>query len=589
MSEKAKKIDRGVVRRLLVYTRPYRGYLAAAMAAALISVLLTLTVPVLIGDGVDCILGSGEVNYRELLRILTLLGASVAGTALFQWLMSYCTNVITYRTVKDLRIQLFQKLNGVPLRYIDRTAHGDFISRVVNDIDQVSDGLLQGFTQLFTGVVTIVGTLVFMLAANVWVALLVFVLTPLSLFVASFIARNSYKHFRGQTAIQGELSGYIEEMVANQKLVKGFVYEDRAQVAFGEINSRLYDQGQKAQFFSSLSNPSTRFVNAVVYAAVGITGAVSAIAGRISVGQISMFLSYAQQYTKPFNEVTGIITQLQTAFASAQRVFAVLDEPVEPPDAADAKIVAGCSGQVDIDGVFFSYDPDRPLIEDMNLKVRPGQRVAIVGPTGCGKTTLINLLMRFYDVNAGKISIDGTDIRAMTRGSMRSLFGMVLQESWLFSGTVRENIAYGKPGATDEEIVAAAKAAHAHSFIKRLPKGYDTVIAEDGGNLSQGQRQLLCIARVMLVDPPMLILDEATSNIDTRTEILVQEAFQRMMEGRTSFVVAHRLSTIREADVILVMNQGHIVEQGTHQELLAKGGFYANLYNSQFARSEESA
>ena len=589
MSEKAKKIDCGVVRRLLVYTRPYRGYLAAAMAAALISVLLTLTVPVLIGDGVDCILGPGEVNYRELLRILALLGASVAGTALFQWLMSYCTNVITYRTVKDLRIQLFQKLNGVPLRYIDRTAHGDFISRVVNDIDQVSDGLLQGFTQLFTGVVTIVGTLVFMLAANVWVALLVFVLTPLSLFVASFIARNSYKHFRGQTAIQGELSGYIEEMVANQKLVKGFVYEDRAQAAFGEINSRLYDQGQKAQFFSSLSNPSTRFVNAVVYAAVGITGAVSAIAGRISVGQISMFLSYAQQYTKPFNEVTGIITQLQTAFASAQRVFAVLDEPVEPPDAADAKFVVRCSGQVDIDSVFFSYDPDRPLIEDMNLKVRPGQRVAIVGPTGCGKTTLINLLMRFYDVNAGKISIDGTDIRAMTRGSMRSLFGMVLQESWLFSGTVRENIAYGKLGATDEEIVAAAKAAHAHSFIKRLPKGYDTVIAEDGGNLSQGQRQLLCIARGMPVDPPMLILDEATSNIDTRTEILVQEAFQRMMEGRTSFVVAHRLSTIREADVILVMNQGHIVEQGTHQELLTKGGFYANLYNSQFARSEESA
>ena len=589
MSGKAKKIDRGAVRRLLAYTRPYRGYLAAAMAAALASVLLTLMAPVLIGDGVDCILGPGEVDYRELLRILALLGASVGGAALFQWLMSYCTNVITYRTVKDLRIQLFQKLNGVPLRYIDQTAHGDFISRVVNDIDQVSDGLLQGFTQLFTGVVTIVGTLVFMVAANVWVALLVFVLTPLSLFAASFIARNSYKHFRGQTAIQGELSGYIEEMVANQKLVKGFVYEDRAQAAFGEINGRLYDQGQKAQFFSSLSNPSTRFVNAVVYAAVGITGAVSAIAGQISVGQISMFLSYAQQYTKPFNEVTGIITQLQTAFASAQRVFAVLDEPVEPPDTQDAKTVAGCSGQVDSDGVFFSYDPDRPLIENMNLKVRPGQRVAIVGPTGCGKTTLINLLMRFYDVNAGEISIDGMDIRAMTRRSMRSLFGMVLQESWLFSGTVRENISYGKPGAADEEIVAAAKAAHAHSFIKRLPKGYDTVIAEDGGNLSQGQRQLLCIARVMLVDPPMLILDEATSNIDTRTEILVQKAFQRMMEGRTSFVVAHRLSTIREADVILVMNQGSVVEQGTHQELLARGGFYANLYNSQFARPEESA
>ena len=589
MSKNGKKIDKSVVRRLLTYTRPYRGYLIAAMASALISVLLTLTVPVLIGDGVDCIVEAGNVDYKGLLRVLILLCASVAGMALFQWLMSYFTNVITYRTVKDLRIQLFQKLNGVPLRYIDQTAHGDFISRVVNDIDQVSDGLLQGFTQLFTGIVTIVGTLVFMLMANVWVALLVFVLTPLSLFVASFIAKNSYKHFRGQTAIQGELSGYVEELVANQKLVKAFNFEDRAETAFDGINRRLYDQGQKAQFFSSLSNPSTRFVNAVVYAAVGLTGAVSAIAGHISVGQISMFLSYAQQYTKPFNEVTGIITQLQTAFASAQRVFAVLDEPVETPDAPDAIVASGCKGQVDINGVDFSYDPARPLIENMNLKVRPGQRVAIVGPTGCGKTTLINLLMRFYDVNAGEISIDSTPIRSMTRNSMRSLFGMVLQESWLFSGTVRENIAYGKPDATDEEILAAAKAAHAHSFIKRLPKGYDTIIAEDGGNLSQGQRQLLCIARVMLVDPPMLILDEATSNIDTRTEILVQEAFQKMMEGRTSFVVAHRLSTIREADVILVMNQGHVVEQGTHQELLAKGGFYANLYNSQFVRTEESA
>ena len=589
MSKNGKKIDKSVVRRLLTYTRPYRGYLIAAMASALISVLLTLTVPVLIGDGVDCIVEAGNVDYKGLLRVLILLCASVAGTALFQWLMSYFTNVITYRTVKDLRIQLFQKLNGVPLRYIDQTAHGDFISRVVNDIDQVSDGLLQGFTQLFTGIVTIVGTLVFMLMANVWVALLVFVLTPLSLFVASFIAKNSYKHFRGQTAIQGELSGYVEELVANQKLVKAFTFEDRAETAFDGINRRLYDQGQKAQFFSSLSNPSTRFVNAVVYAAVGLTGAVSAIAGHISVGQISMFLSYAQQYTKPFNEVTGIITQLQTAFASAQRVFAVLDEPVETPDAPDAIVASGCKGQVDINGVDFSYDPARPLIENMNLKVRPGQRVAIVGPTGCGKTTLINLLMRFYDVNAGEISIDSTPIRSMTRNSMRSLFGMVLQESWLFSGTVRENIAYGKPDATDEEILAAARAAHAHSFIKRLPKGYDTIIAEDGGNLSQGQRQLLCIARVMLVDPPMLILDEATSNIDTRTEILVQEAFQKMMEGRTSFVVAHRLSTIREADVILVMNQGHVVEQGTHQELLAKGGFYANLYNSQFVRTEEPA
>ena len=579
---KGMKIQGDVVRRLLAYTKPYAGYLVLAMASALLSVALTLLTPVFIGDGVDCIVEAGRVDFGGLALVLVKIACSVAGAALFQWLLSYFTNVITYRTVKDLRIQLFKKLNAVPLKYIDQTAHGDFISRVVNDIDQVSDGLLQGFTQLFTGVITIAGTLAFMFMANVWVALLVMVLTPLSLFVASFIAKNSYKHFRGQTTIQGELSGYVEELVANQKLVKSFGYESRSEAAFDEINRRLYTQGQKAQFFSSLSNPCTRFVNAVVYAAVGVTGALSAISGRLSVGKISMFLSYANQYTKPFNEVTGIITQLQTAFASAQRVFAVMDEPTEPSDGG-ALVKKDCGGQVSLDNVSFSYVPERPLIENLNLLVRPGSRIAIVGPTGCGKTTLINLLMRFYDVKGGAISVDGTDVREMTRGSLRAMYGMVLQESWLFSGTIRENIAYGRPDASMEQVEQAARAAHAHSFIKRLPQGYDTVIAEDGGNLSQGQRQLLCIARVMLVDPPMLILDEATSNIDTRTELLVQRAFQEMMEGRTSFVVAHRLSTIKEADVILVMNQGHIVEQGAHQELLQKGGFYANLYNSQFA------
>ena len=502
--------------------------------------------------------------------------------------MSYCTNVITYRTVKDLRIQLFNKLSAVPLKFIDQTAHGNIINRVVNDIDQVSDGLLQGFTQLFTGVVTIVGTLLFMLFADPLITLVVVVLTPLSLFVASFIAKNSYKHFRNQTVTQGELTGYIEEMIGNQKLVKGFGYEERAEKKFGTINEKLYGQGQKAQFYSSLSNPCTRFVNAIVYAAVGIIGAISAIYGRLTVGQISMFLSYANQYTKPFNEITGIVTQLQSAFASAQRVFAVLDEVPEIPDDPQALRKTSCEGRVELSDVSFSYDPERPLIENLNLLAHPGNRIAIVGPTGCGKTTLINLLMRFYDVNEGAISVDGTDIRNITRNSLRGSYGMVLQESWLFSGTVRDNIAYGKPDATDEEVKAAAKAAHAHGFIRRLPNGYDTIIAEDGGNLSQGQRQLLCIARVMLVDPPMLILDEATSNIDTRTELYVQEAFQKMMEGRTSFIVAHRLSTIKNADTILVMDKGHIIEQGNHQELLHKRGFYYRLYNSQFAASEEA-
>lgn len=582
-----KKFDKQVVRRLLRYTRPYAGYLILAMLSALIGVALSLWIPVLIGDAVDCIIEAGKVEFAPLLQVLIKIGVVTALSALFQWLMAYFTNIITYRTVMDLRNQLFHKLHSVPLKYIDGTSHGDIISRVVNDIDQVSDGLLQGFTQLFTGIVTIVGTLIFMLAANIWVALLVFVLTPLSLFVASFIAKNTYRHFRGQTAIQGRLSGYVEEMVSNQKLVKSFGFEERSMEKFGQINAELYTEGQKAQFFSSLSNPCTRFVNAIVYAAVGIAGAFSTLAGFMTVGQISMFLSYANQYTKPFNEVTGIITQLQTAFASAQRVFAVMDEPAEEPDPADAVEKTSCEGAVEISHVDFSYDPTRPLIQDMNLSVKPGSRIAIVGPTGCGKTTLINLLMRFYEVNSGSISVDGTPVRRMTRGGLRALYGMVLQESWLYSASVRDNIAYGKPDASLDEVIAAAKSAHADSFIRRLPDGYNTIIAEDGGNLSQGQRQLLCIARVMLADPPMLILDEATSNIDTRTEILVQRAFEKMMEGRTSFIVAHRLSTIREADVILVMDQGHIVEQGTHEALLAKGGFYARLYNSQFARTDD--
>ena len=581
-------MNKQVLKRLLTYTKPYFGFLVLALICAVISVTLSLLVPVLIGDAVDLIIGPGQVDFDGLPMILWWLAGCIVGSSLFQWLMSYCTNVITYRTVKDLRIQLFNKLSAVPLKFIDQTAHGNIINRVVNDIDQVSDGLLQGFTQLFTGVVTIVGTLLFMLFADPLITLVVVVLTPLSLFVASFIAKNSYKHFRNQTVTQGELTGYIEEMIGNQKLVKGFGYEERAEKKFGTINEKLYGQGQKAQFYSSLSNPCTRFVNAIVYAAVGIIGAISAIYGRLTVGQISMFLSYANQYTKPFNEITGIVTQLQSAFASAQRVFAVLDEVPEIPDDPQALRKTSCEGRVELSDVSFSYDPERPLIENLNLLVHPGNRIAIVGPTGCGKTTLINLLMRFYDVNEGAISVDGTDIRNITRNSLRGSYGMVLQESWLFSGTVRDNIAYGKPDATDEEVKAAAKAAHAHGFIRRLPNGYNTIIAEDGGNLSQGQRQLLCIARVMLVDPPMLILDEATSNIDTRTELYVQEAFQKMMEGRTSFIVAHRLSTIKNADTILVMDKGHIIEQGNHQELLHKRGFYYRLYNSQFAASEEA-
>lgn len=582
-------MNRSVLRRITGYMKPYFAYLVGALICAIIYISLSLYAPILIGHAVDQIVAPGQVDYERMRQILLLLAATVLVSALFQWVMTYCTNQATYRTMRDLRVQAYEKVNRLPLRYIDSHAHGDLVSRVVNDVDQVSDGLLQGITQLFTGVVTIVGTLLFMLTISPVITLVVVCITPLSLFVAAFIARISRKRFFDQQVCQGELSGLIEEMISGIKTVRAFHYENRAESTFDEINSRLYEAGEKAQFNSSLSNPSTRFVNSIVYTSVAVIGAICAITGvpaRLSVGQITSFLAYANQYTKPFNEVTAVLTQIQTAFASARRLFEVLDEEEEPAEPADAQeIHNGGHHQVEFQDVDFSYRPGTKLLQNINLAARAGQRIAIVGPTGCGKTTIINLLMRFYDVDSGSIRVDSTDVRQITRGSLRSLFGMVLQDTWLFSGTIRENIAYGKPDATLEEVTAAAKAALAHSFITRLPNGYDTMISEDGGNLSQGQRQLLCIARVMLVDPPMLILDEATSSIDTRTELLVQKAFQRMMEGRTSFVVAHRLSTIQGADLILVMRAGEIVEQGTHQQLLEKNGFYAELYNSQFAAS----
>lgn len=571
------------VKRILSFTKPYRGYLLGALLCAVATVCLTLLGPVLVGDAIDFIIAQGQVNFESVGKILLGLLLTIAGTALLQWLMTLCTNAVSYYTVRDLRQALFQKLNAVPLRYIDAHPHGDLISRVINDIDAVGDGLLQGITQLFSGLITIIGTLAFMLVINYKIAVVVVLVTPLSLFVAAFIARLSAKMFKEQQQTQGEIGSFIEEIIGGQKVVKAFSREEINQEIFDEINGRLYVCGKKAQFASSLANPSTRFVNGIVYAAVGVIGAISAVMGGLSVGQISVFLTYANQYTKPFNEVTGVITQLQTAMAGARRVFQVLDEPAERPDGPDAKTLTHCRGAVEIEHVDFSYTPQRRLIQDFNLKVKPGQRVAIVGPTGCGKTTLINLLMRFYDVDSGVIRIDGTDTQKITRRSLRSMYGMVLQESWLYSASIRDNIAYGREDATDEEIINAAKSAYAHGFITRLPNGYDTIVTEDGSNLSQGQRQLLCIARVMLCDPPMLILDEATSSIDTLTEQRVQKAFQKMMEGRTSFVVAHRLSTIKEADVILVMNDGNIIEQGTHEQLLKQNGFYAKLYNSQFA------
>ena len=572
--------------RVLRFAKPYRWYLLAALVSAVLSVSLTLYAPVLIGRGIDQIIAPGKVYFDNLLPILIELGIVAVLAAIFQWLLTLCTNIVTYKTVRDLRSAAFEHMEELPLSNIDSRPHGDIISRIINDIDSVSDGLLQGFSQLFTGIITIAITLVYMLAINFKVGLVVVVITPLSLFVASFIAKHSFDMFRRQSAIKGQLSGCIEELVGNQKVVKAFSYEERAQQQFDRINHQLYDVGVKAQFYSSLTNPCTRFVNGVVYAAVAIVGALSCIAGGFSVGALSSFLTYANQYTKPFNEISGVITELQTAIASAKRVFDIIDEPVQQPDEPDAAHPTGCEGQIEIDRVSFSYEKSHPLIRDFHLQVKPGQRIALVGPTGCGKTTMINLLMRFYDVDAGEIRVDGQPIKKIGRDSLRSLYGMVLQDTWMFKGSVRDNIAYGKPDATDEEVVAAAKAAHAHSFIMRLPQGYDTVLAEDGGNISQGQKQLLCIARAMLTKPSMLILDEATSSIDTRTEIKIQQAFAQMMEGHTSFVVAHRLSTIREADCILVMKDGQIIEQGTHQQLLEKKEFYHQLYNSQFIQTE---
>lgn len=577
-------MKKSVVRRVLKYIKPYKGLLALAILSAIISVSLTLYIPVLTGNAIDNIIDKGNVNFENVLQIIIYIAVGVAGVAIFQWTMTYFTNVISYKTVRDLRRDVFCKFNDVPLSYIDTHSHGDLISRVINDVDAVGDGLSQMFLQLFSGIVTILGTMVFMFIIDWRIALAVIILTPLSLFVAAFIGKMTHNRFARQQQLQGDISSYVEEYVGNQRIVKAFSYEDRAFENFEKYNQELYTVGFKAQFAGALANPSTRFVNATVYAAVGIFGAITAIAGTLSVGQLSCFLTYANQYTKPFNEVTGVLTQLQTAIAAAGRVFDVLDAEDEPEDKPDSIKVENCKGNVKIENVNFSYVKDKPLITNFSLDVKSGSHIAIVGPTGCGKTTFINLLMRFYDTDSGKISVDGVDIKDMERDELRKLYGMVLQDSWLFCGTIMENLKYGNPNATDEQVIEAAKAAYAHSFIRRMPDGYDTMISEGGGNLSQGQKQLLCIARAMLSNPTMLILDEATSSIDTLTEIRVQKVFAKIMQGRTSFVVAHRLSTIKESDVILVMRDGNIIEQGTHDELLAKGGFYKKLYESQFAK-----
>ena len=577
-----------VMKRLMAYVKPYRMLLVGALLCAIVYVVMSLLSPVLIGQAVDGIIGPGNVDFAQIGRVALELAVVLLAGGFFQWLMTLFTNKVCYRTVKDLRTQVFSRIQHVPLKFIDQNAHGNIINRIVNDVDSVSDGLLQGFTQLFTGVITILGTLGFMVSINPWIALVVVALTPVSLIIATLIARGTHKTFMKQSQIQGELGGHVEEMLGGQKVVKLFGHEQASEAKLEEINQRLYTWGYKAQIYPAFTNPLTRFVNGLVYAAVGVAGALTAVQGRLTIGQLSCFLSYANQYTKPFNEVTGIMAQLQTAMAAARRLITLIDEPMEQEPQNPKHLPEGKTA-IAFRDVSFHYLPERPLIEHFNLDVQPGQRIAIVGPTGCGKTTLINLLMRFYDVVDGSITVGGVDIRDVPRDELRGRFGMVLQETWLTQATVAENIGYGKPGATREEIIAAAKAAHADSFIRRLPEGYDTVITENGGNLSQGQKQLLCIARVMLMDPPMLILDEATSNIDTMTELRVQKAFAAMVKGRTSFVVAHRLSTIKESDRILVMNQGHVVETGTHEELLARGGFYAKLYRSQFEAQEQQA
>ncbi len=571
--------------RVMRYIRRYQIFVVISILCAAVTVALTLYVPILTGDAIDYIIEKGLVDFDPVLSIVKQIVIVVLCTALAQWLMNVCNNRIAYHVIHDIRREAFHKIEILPLKYIDGHSYGDIVSRVIADVDQFSDGLLMGFTQLFTGVITILGTLLFMISINVKITLVVVFVTPVSLFVAAFIAKRTHSMFQLQSKTRGEQTALIDEMIGNEKVVQAFGQEDEVLERFDEINERLTDCSLKAIFFSSTTNPATRFVNSLVYTGVGLTGAISVISGSgISVGQLSCFLSYANQYTKPFNEISGVVTELQNALACAARIFELIEEEPQLPEKEGAVVLNNVDGTVKLENVSFSYTPEQKLIRDFNLSVKQGQRVAIVGPTGCGKTTVINLLMRFYDVNSGCIRISGTDIREATRASLRTSFGMVLQETWLKSGTIRENLTMGKPDATDDEMIAAAKAAHAHSFIKRLPQGYDTEIGEDGGSLSQGQKQLLCIARVMLSLPPMLILDEATSSIDTRTEIKIQNAFAKMMEGRTSFIVAHRLSTIQTADIILVMKDGNIIEQGNHETLLAKGGFYANLYNSQFAQ-----
>lgn len=584
-----KSMQKNTIKRVLTFIKPYRHYVWLSLLFAFVTVVTTLYASIVTGDAIDHIIAKGQVNFMELKPLLIRFGIVILVTALSQWFMSLCNNKITYHVVKDIRVSAFERLNHLPLRYVDNKQYGEIVSRVINDVDQFSEGLLMGFTQLFTGIITILGTLIFMLTINVKITIVVVILTPVSLVVASFIAKKTYNMFRLQSESRGHMTALVDEMVGNQKIVQAFGYEDDVQERFDKINEDLSAYSLRAIFFSSLTNPATRFVNSLVYAGVGIVGAFIAVNGGITVGQLSCFLSYANQYTKPFNEISGVVTEVQNAIACAARVFELLDEPMETPDAKDAKVLTRQEtkeqSDFSLEHVAFSYDAARPLIKDLNLQVKKGQRVAIVGPTGCGKSTLINLLMRFYDIDKGAIVLNGTSIYDITRDSLRDNYGMVLQETWLKSGTIAENIAYGKPDASMEEIMEAAKASHAHSFIKKMPEGYHTVIGEDGGNLSQGQKQLLCIARVMLELPPMLILDEATSSIDTRTEIRVQNAFAKLMKGRTSFVVAHRLSTIKEADVILVMKDGDIIEQGNHESLLAKGGFYAELYSSQYAVS----